>query len=108
MPDWVLLIFVLCCGFTLSGIAASILEFFTGSDPRFHVSRGGLTAMLCTLLIFMIAGPYMLVSATLRRWSAGTLPVLGLLIAGGLAAIWSFCSGVLIFQALLITGIVSV
>ncbi|MEM7461111.1 MAG: hypothetical protein AAF362_00335 [Pseudomonadota bacterium] len=102
------MIFVLCCGFTLSGIAASILEFFTGSDPRFQVTRRGPIAMLCALIIFMIAGPYMLVSATLRRWSAGTLPVLALLIAGGLAAIWSFCSGVLVFQALLITGIVNV
>lgn len=100
--------FVVSCGFTLSGIAGSALRLVAGSEPRFRVSTGGVAGILGALLIFMIAGPYMVISAALRSWTRGAMPVLGLLMAGGLATVWSFCSGVFVFQALLMAGIVSV
>lgn len=108
MPDWIIFIFVVCCGFTVSGIAGATLRLVAGSDPRFRVSKSGVAGIFGALLVFMIAGPYMVVSAAMRSWTAGALPVLGLLMAGGLATAWSFCSGVFVVQALLLAGLVSV
>ncbi|MGI9402191.1 MAG: DUF6949 family protein [Rhizobiaceae bacterium] len=108
MPDWIILVFVVSCGFTLSGIAATALQLVAGAEPKFRLANCNASGILGALFIFMIAGPYMVLAAARRGWTKGTVPLQVLIVAACLVTVWSFCSGVFVFQALLITGIISV
>ncbi len=109
MPDLAnsdlgLSLFAAAIGFAFSGVVAAAWQIFTGGDAirlRRDDSRWPFPAvLLAVLLVCAFGGPYLVAMRLARSWRDGVLGVAGLGSVIVACALWSFCSGVLLMQAL--------
>lgn len=103
----------LVASITISGfIAAAIMDCgvvaLTGSNARFEVSARRPMWSAAIFMFCMFAGPYLLLTKSLKFWREGYLPSLVFLACCFVSAVWSFCSGIFVLQALVMSKIVVV
>ena len=64
-------------------------------------------ATLWSIVICVFAGPYLVISQGIYFWRRDLLPTAVLAFCGFISLIWSFCSGVVIVETLLYSGLLS-
>lgn len=96
--------FVIACGFVTAGLLNALHLAVQGNveEPPangmvlyFH-SPG---TIFWSMFVCVFAGPYLVVSQSLRFWKAGHVPFAVLAFCGLISLIWSFCSGVFVIEA---------
>jgi hypothetical protein len=104
IPDWGLSLFAAAIGFSFSGIVAAAWQIFSGGDAiglRRENSPWPFPVMLLAVLfVCAFGGPYLVAMRLARSWRDGVLSVVGLGTVVVACALWSFCSGVMVMQAL--------
>ena len=99
--------FLVAFGFVVAAIIFTIRQWISG----LHGDESGkfwLQVTVWNVVYCMFAGPYMLVSRLLKVHRSREIGIT--LVASGLllAVLWSFCSGILVVQALAAAGIVTI
>lgn len=59
-----------------------------------------------SMFVCVFAGPWLVLSQGIWFWKQDVLPLAALAMCGLLSVIWSFCSGVFIFEVLMSFGVV--
>ncbi len=108
MTNWGILLFVGASGFTLSGLLYALHASATHDQPGFRLSFRNPAATGWSVILCLLAGPYIIISNALRYWREGLLPGSILAFCTALSVLWSFCSGVFVVQALHLTGLITV
>ena len=96
--------FAIACGFTAAGFLASLYRIANNGEAGFRALFGTPSQILWSLLLCTFAGPWIILSASLRVWRLGRMPAPWLAFATALSAVWSFCSGVVIVQMSLLAA----
>lgn len=99
-------LFVLLMGFAGSGMVYCVHRALTGDSHEFRLSFDSPFQIVWSVLIFMFAGPHFVVTHAFRFWTRNLLPNVIFSFCCLLATFWSFCSGILIVQALYGLGLV--
>lgn len=101
-PDFniILNIYTLALGFTVGGFCASSFALVTGQPLKFEMPReqSNLSVMIGTMFR-LIAGPFMIIRNTLRAVMIAGREPYWVMMAIVISALWSFCQGVLIVEA---------
>ena len=104
MPDLVLSLFAAAIGFSFSGVVAAAWQIFSGADGiklRRENRRRPLAAVFVAMLfVCAFGGPYLVVTRLARGWRDGIFGIAGIGAVIVACALWSFCSGVLLMEAL--------
>jgi hypothetical protein len=104
MTGFIAIAFAVACGFTAAGLVTALYQATHASNAGFRALFGSPSQTLWSLALCTFAGPWIMLSAALHVWRGGRLPVAWVGVAAALSAAWSFCSGVVIVQAMLLAG----
>lgn len=104
--------FVLAAGFVTAGLLNAlhrVVQETEGEDEDslflYFDSPG---AALWSLMVCVFAGPYLVLTMGYRFWRLEILPAPAMALCGMVALIWSFCSGVVILEAGIVLGLITV
>lgn len=108
MENMPLVLFIIAMGFISSAILSCAVQSATRSSVALSLPDGQPKLLILIFVYCMFAGPYLVLSNTLKALTQHGLPYY--MLGGGfiISLIWSMCSGVLIVQLLLILGVVAV
>ena len=98
MSNWHIWAFAIASGFVAAGFLSALHRCVTGSPAGFRFAADSPVHVIWGFFICMFAGPHIVASGALRRWSAGGLSVSTLLLAALIAIVWSLFAGVLVAQ----------
>lgn len=106
-PHWGIAAMVIALGFAAAGFTAALFRALHQQNAAFHAKFATLGQAFWSLLLCSFAGPFIILSGSLAHWRAGALPTPVFGAAALLCGVWSFCSGVVLVQLLLLAGIIT-
>ncbi len=95
-------LFAVACGMTAAGLVSSLHRALAGEAAGFRVPAGSPPAALWAVMLSLFAGPFFVISIALPAGTASSHFYLRAAFAAVLALAWSFCSGVVVIQLLLL------
>jgi len=105
MASWIAPFLASLFGFALAGFVAAAFRAAGHDRLAFQARFATPVEASWSLALCIFAGPYIVASAAARRWRLGALTALQLSAAVALTGVWSFCSGVVVFQVLGTAGL---
>ncbi|SDR38049.1 hypothetical protein [Pseudovibrio sp. Tun.PSC04-5.I4] len=101
MGELFIAVFIAASGFIVAGICGSFYQLVTGEPPRFFGEAKGPISSLIAIALWIFAGPFMFMRYAIEGYFRESFRPSMLAAAGGLAAMWSICSGTFILSFLL-------
>lgn len=109
--QFIIFIYILAFGFVLAGLLNAIHQTIMpkGEDDNGHflLYFDNPFSSIWSIIICVFAGPYLVVKNGFRFWYKGLLPGVALSLCAFVAAVWSFCSGVVVIQTAITLGILT-
>lgn len=95
------------CGITAAGLVSSLHRVVAGENAGFRVPAGSPLHALWAVMLSLFAGPFFVISIALPAGTASSHFYLRAVFAALLALAWSFCSGVVVIQLLLLLAVLA-
>jgi len=102
MGELAAMIYAIACGIVVAGLVSSLHRAIAGDAASFRHPIGDLPASLWSVLLSVFAGPLIVFGFAVHWRSSGISGAVRAGLAGALALFWSFCSGVVTIQSLLL------
>jgi hypothetical protein len=95
-------LFAVACGMTAAGLVSSLHRALAGEAAGFRAPVGSPVAAVWAVLLSLFAGPFLVLSIALPAGVATRRLALRAALGILLALVWSFCSGVVVIQLVLL------
>jgi hypothetical protein len=106
VEPWLPFVFAVAIGFAVAGIVASGWRLVAGDAMLPPARTSGALDLAAVLFVYAFGGPFLAAAAGFGQWRRGALRLRWLALVVVFCAAWSFCSGVLVLQALWVTALV--
>lgn len=88
-------------GFVTAGILASFVQLVSGEPLRFGMEAKSMMASILAVLLYMVAGPAILMRNNVRAVAARSRSAAWLGLSVSIAGFWSLMSGLLVLDVML-------
>ncbi|KZL21253.1 hypothetical protein PsAD2_00543 [Pseudovibrio axinellae] len=94
--------FIAASGFVTAGVFGSFYHLVTGEPARFFGEMNGPVSGLVLLIMWLFAGPFIFMRNAIQNYYREMFSPKMLAAAGGLATMWSICSGTIVLGIILV------
>ncbi len=100
LSDLFVAAFIAASGFVAAGVLGSFYQFLTGEPPRFIAEMKGPVSLIVIVTLWLVAGPFIFMRNAVQGYYHETFSIKMLAFAGGLTAMWSTLSGMMVLSFL--------
>lgn len=93
--DLMLAGYIICTGFVLAGLLGSFYQLVTSQPARFQFDGPTMPITALTLVTICVGGPFIIMRNAIRGRRIEQRPLGWLAASAFIAAVWSFCSGLM-------------
>jgi hypothetical protein len=103
--DLLILAYAAATGFVASGIVSSFYQMVTTHPAKFGLFGNSFAAWMLTFVFCALTGPFIIMRNGIRGHFKERKPVQWLLASLLVAGIWSSCSGLIVLNFALVSGL---
>lgn len=97
--------FIVAFGFVLAAIIHNADRAIRGKEAGIILSFQNLRQFFFGFVFCMFVGPYLVLERGVTFWRFGGISFPIFLLSFAVALLWSFCSGIFVTQALMLSGV---
>ncbi|WP_350334767.1 DUF6949 family protein [Coralliovum pocilloporae] len=99
--ELMLALYIACTGFVVAGLLGSFYQLVTSEPAGFRFDGPTLPMTALTLVTICIGGPFIIMRNAIRGRRIEGRHIGWLAASAGIAAVWSFCSGLFVLDFVL-------
>ncbi|MEP2944013.1 MAG: hypothetical protein ABJM86_05565 [Hyphomicrobiales bacterium] len=90
--------YIVCAGFASAGLLGSFVQLWKTEPVGFSINYDSFINGLVGVFVCIFAGPFIIMRNTLRGRRIEGRPLGWVIMASGIASLWSFCTGLVIMH----------
>lgn len=90
--------YIVCAGFASAGLLGSFVQLWKTEPVGFSINSDGILNSLLSVIVCIFAGPFIIMRNTVRGRRIEGRPLGWVVMASGIASLWSFCTGLMIMH----------